>query len=177
MSPKSTSEPSKPKSTGSPKTLKNSTPRSKTPLAAIAAVWISQDSLLSQLAAQSGRLLKVQTLISKQFKLPHLSVVKMDDAEAILVVMVSNAGQAAKLRQLEPEILGFLRQSGWEFSRIKVRPQTVFTNVPVIPTVPRQPIPNLALTQINLAAQQLPSGPIRLALTNMIKNSGRKPTD
>jgi hypothetical protein len=166
MSPKSSSLPKKPL-----KAANLSSARSKTPRAAIAADWIGQDSLLSQLAAQTGRLLKVQTLISKQFKLPHLSVVKVDDAEAILVVMVSNAGQAAKLRQLEPEIIGFLRQAGWEFSRIKVRPQTVFSTAPVVKLLPRQPIPAQALTHILSTSANLPDGPIKFALTNLLKNS------
>jgi hypothetical protein len=166
MSPKSSSLPKKPA-----KAANLSSARSKTPRAAIAADWIGQDSLLSQLATQTGRLLKVQTLISKQFKLPHLSVVKMDDADAILVLMVSNAGQAAKLRQLEPEIIGFLRQAGWEFSRIKVRPQTVFSTTPIIKLVPRQPIPTKALTHIQSTSANLPDGPIKLALTNLIKNN------
>jgi hypothetical protein len=168
MSPKSSSPPKKPF-----KATNLSSARSKTPRAAVAADWIGQDSLLSQLAAQTERLLKVQTLISKQFKLPHLSVVKMDDVEAILVLMVSNAGQAAKLRQLEPEILGFLCQAGWEFSRIKVRPQTVFSTAPVVKLIPRQPIPTQALSHIRSASLNLPEGPIKFALTNLLKNSGK----
>jgi hypothetical protein len=172
MSPKSSSLPKKPL-----KAAYQSTARSKTPRAAIAADWIGQDSLLSQLATQTGRLLKVQTLISKQFKLPHFSVVKMDDVDAILVVMVSNAGQAAKLRQLEPEIIGFLRQAGWEFSRIKVRPQTVFSTAPVIKRHPRQPIPTQALTNIKTTSSNLPDGPIKFALTNLLKNSSKHSND
>jgi hypothetical protein len=166
MSPKSSSLPKK-----SAKAANLNSARIKTPRAAVAADWIGQDSLLSQLAAQTSRLLKVQTLISKQFKLPHLSVVKMDDVDAILVLMVSNAGQAAKLRQLEPEIIGFLRQAGWEFSRIKIRPQTVFSTAPIVKLIPRQPIPTHALTHILTTSANLPDGPIKLALTNILKNS------
>ncbi len=168
MSPKSSPDPKKPV-----KLATSTYARSKVPRAAVAAEWIGQDSLLSQLAAQTGRLLKVQTLISKQFKLPHLSVVKIDEAEAILVMMVSNAGQAAKLRQLEPEIIGFLRQAGWEFSRIKVRPQTVFTHPPVVKPLPRQPLTPSVLSKIKEASSNLPDGPIKLALANLMQNSAR----
>jgi hypothetical protein len=87
--------------------------------------------------------------------------------------MVTNAAQAAKLRQLEPQILEFLSQQGWQFSRIKVRPQTKFENTKVIAPLPRGSIPISGYDSLKHLAQSLPPGPIREAAEGFAKSRGK----
>ncbi len=131
--------------------------------------WLDQDLNFGKLKQQTERLLAIQTVLLDHLRLPGLSVVKTEPG--LVSFIVASPAQAAKLRQLEPEILQILASNGWHFSRIKVRPQTSFAPKRVHSPDLRDPIPATVVRFMRETAQEMSDGPLKQALLNIAQNS------
>jgi hypothetical protein len=151
------------------------TNRSNKPKAANLQDWLARDPNFSGLIQEQSRLLNIQAAIQAGLKqqFPRLSL-QVAKADQHLTLLVNGAASAAKLRQLEPELLSVLREGGWEFSRIKVRPQTVFQHTPQKMGQPRTPLNNHAMTELNNAAQTMTNPKLKQALTSILKNQQKR---
>jgi hypothetical protein len=154
--------------------------------AGLATDWLGQDQHFAKLSRQANRLIELQNLLTKRFRLAKLSVANTETSArlrgastplsnesedvSVLTLMVSNTAQAAKLRQIEPQILEFLRQSGWNFSRIRTRPQTSTAHPVVTAAQPRMPLSQESLAQIARTTDNLPEGPVKTALERLRQN-------
>lgn len=96
--------------------------------------------------------------------------------DSVLVVTTRTAGLAAKLRQCEPSLLAGLTRSGWKVSRIRIRPQPQrAADRPPEPAVrQKSPVPAAALAGLSELAAQTEDGPLKQALSAMVRRHGRR---
>lgn len=133
--------------------------------------WLRRDLGFGKLRAHTERLLAIQNTLSTELGLSFVSVGGVESGEITLII--HNAAQAAKLRQREPEILKTLVDAGWDFNRIKVRPQTRHDPRAAPRPAPRKALPLAAVTEIEKSLGALPEGPIKSALESLLKNASR----
>ena len=84
-----------------------------------------------------------------------------------LVIAVANATIAAKLRQLAPQLVILLQNSGWQVSGIRVRVQVSFAGSPA-KTPPRK-LGVAAHSALQELSSTLKDSPLKLALENFAR--------
>lgn len=87
-----------------------------------------------------------------------------------LVVAVSNAAIAAKLRQLAPELVGMLQNRGCEVSGIRIKVQVAVNRSQ--PRSASRKLSKAAQNALNEFKQGLSDSPLKLALEKMAKREG-----
>lgn len=83
----------------------------------------------------------------------------------LLSVAVGSAAQAAKLRQLAPELVVSLQNSGCEVSGIRVKVQVSFERTPSLR--PPRKLGKAAQKTLNSLSQALNDSPLKLALKRL----------
>ncbi len=86
-----------------------------------------------------------------------------------LSIAVANAGVAAKLRQLAPELAVMMQDKGCEVSGIRVKVQVSFDRLQPRPAPHR--LSKTAQKALNEFSQSLDESPLKLALQKMAKTN------
>lgn len=148
-----------------PATMPPSTPRH--PLG-----WLGQQPGFRELTDRARRLLDLQSDL--QACAPALGLLVLGVEEETLLVGAAGAAAAAKLRQMEPSILGCLRAKGWTLARIRFRPRSQ-GGAPRAPA-PRikPPIPDAALEDLRTLAEHTESDALRTALAQLLRTQARQ---
>jgi hypothetical protein len=88
---------------------------------------------------------------------------------AVLTVCADNGAVAAKLRQLGPRILKYLRQSGFEFNSMRIDVQVGQALGPAAYS-PDKPLSKHALSAIEGTLDRIDDSPLRVALARLARH-------
>jgi hypothetical protein len=83
--------------------------------------WLRTEPGFARLGEQAGRLAALQADLARGVPTLPLTVVAFE--RDTLVVGAAHAAVAAKVRQMEPTILGALARRGWRIQKIRFKPQ------------------------------------------------------
>ncbi|MCL4747681.1 MAG: hypothetical protein KJZ83_20040 [Burkholderiaceae bacterium] len=129
--------------------------------------WLEQQAEFGALADRAERLLALQSDLCACA--PSHSLVAMGITNEALLVGTANASTAAKLRQLEPSIVGALRDRGWQIKRIRFRPQPPGANASKPAAAIKPPIPPSALGGLADLREEVSNPALKEALTNLLR--------
>lgn len=138
--------------------------------------WLEQSPGFRALTDRAQRLLALQSDLAQCAPARGLSALELEDGT--LVVGTPGAAAAAKLRQLEPTIVGHLAARGWNVRRIRFRPMPVGMVAPLPPLQPRGPIPADALRALQAMSSEAANESLRAALERLVRRrttTGRAP--
>lgn len=133
---------------------------------------ISADVTLAAWQARHRQENELLGVIRRHLPRPLADRVRVADAQTSELQLAVDAGAiAAVLRQRTPELLGQLLREGWKFTAIRIRVQ-----VRELPRtekkVPLYHIDKSALRPLAGLARELPTGPLKVALTRFLRRAG-----
>lgn len=129
--------------------------------------WLEQSPEFRTVTARAERLLALQSDLAQCAPARGLTALELDDGT--LVVGTPGAGAAAKLRQVEPTIVGHLSLRGWAVRRIRFRPMPVGSVAPPAPRRPRAAIPPEALRAMEAISRDAASEALGAALRRLAR--------
>jgi hypothetical protein len=133
----------------------------------IAADWLSTDPAYRELALRIGGLVELQAMMSASY--PELRVDVLSLEGGTLAVAARNAALAARLRQLEPSVVGALRRRGAAVERLRIRTRLGHdAGAAATPSQPRPPIPQSALSALRDVGAQVEEGALRQAIERLL---------
>lgn len=134
--------------------------------------WLGQQPGFRDLSDRAERLLVLQSDL--QGCAPMLGLQVLGIENETLLVGAAGAAAAAKLRQMEPSILGCLRARGWPIAKIRFRPRSRGT----VPTPPppriKPPIPDAALSALEALEASASTPALRDAIAALLRTQARQ---
>ena len=132
---------------------------------------LAADPALAAWDARRRREVALTAIVRRHLPRPLAERIRVADERGPELNLIADAGAiAAVARQRAPDLLADLKREGCEFTSIRVRVQVAAGPERSEKTLVKQ-VDRLALRPLATLARDLPSGPLKTALTRFLRRS------
>jgi hypothetical protein len=133
---------------------------------------LAADPVLAAWEARRRREALLTAIVRRHLPRPLAERIRVAEERGPELNLIADAGAiAAVARQRAPDLLAELQREGCEFTSIRVRVQVV-SAAPKIQKPALKQIDRGALRTLGALAQELPAGPLKVALTRFLRRAG-----
>jgi len=133
---------------------------------------LAADPVLAAWEARRRREALLTAIVRRHLPRPLAERIRVAEERGPELNLIADAGAiAAVARQRAPDLLAELQREGCEFTSIRVRVQVVGAGPRIQKPVLKQ-IDRTALRTLGTLAQELPAGPLKVALARFLRRVG-----
>jgi len=133
---------------------------------------LAADPVLAAWEARRRREARLTAIVRRHLPRPLAERIRVAEERGPELNLIADAGAiAAVARQRAPDLLAELQREGCEFTSIRVRVQVVGAG-PKIRKPALKQIDRSALRTLGTLAQELPAGPLKVALARFLRRVG-----